>query len=193
MTPSRRNWRISRLSFGMKSRWMQASGCCCPAGKLLPPQTWQAKCCETEAEASKRLVGYTGRRFDGSNDVQQFSQHQCGGRGTRTPTGLRPAVFKTAAIPLCEPSVKNRSPIYSHAPHPANSSGIVAEESYKVAETDSLPLHQLLMQNIFPHLLLQPYQPCKPPVGGNQFGVGSGFDNLPLRHHCHRCGVADGA
>lgn len=29
----------------------------------------------------------------------------CGGRGTRTPTGLPPAVFKTAAIPLCDSSV----------------------------------------------------------------------------------------
>lgn len=28
----------------------------------------------------------------------------CGGRETRTPTGLPPAVFKTAAIPLCEPT-----------------------------------------------------------------------------------------
>ena len=32
-------------------------------------------------------------------------KEKSGGRGTRTPTGLRPAVFKTAAIPLCEPSV----------------------------------------------------------------------------------------
>jgi hypothetical protein len=28
-----------------------------------------------------------------------------GGRGTRTPTGLRPPVFKTGAIPLCDSSI----------------------------------------------------------------------------------------
>ena len=33
----------------------------------------------------------------------QFYQG-CGGRGTRTPTGESPAVFKTAAIPLCDSS-----------------------------------------------------------------------------------------
>ena len=31
-------------------------------------------------------------------------KHQGGGRGTRTPTGESPAVFKTAAIPLCDSS-----------------------------------------------------------------------------------------
>ncbi len=34
-------------------------------------------------------------------------KQQRGGRGTRTPTGFRPAVFKTAAIPLGDSSVYN--------------------------------------------------------------------------------------
>lgn len=34
-----------------------------------------------------------------------ISNKFCGGRETRTPTGLPPAVFKTAAIPLCEPTL----------------------------------------------------------------------------------------
>lgn len=106
-------------------------------------------------------------------------RYMSGGRGTRTPTGLRPAVFKTAAIPLCEPSVKTEAQ-YTPTPYIQPIVRELWQKNLTKWRRKRLFSNQFLMQNIIPHLLLQPNKPRKTPVGGNKLGIGSKLHYLSL-------------
>ena len=82
----------------------------------------------------KRPIGFCGSNFSGIVGIESFSyigcvtdvmkvisstfnyihcKHICGGGGTRTPKGVNPAVFKTAALPIrTTPPAKNSAGIY---------------------------------------------------------------------------------